>query len=178
MAVISPVRVSLEEWNREWLTDAEATFLALADDAVIGLAGLHIDPDDPTRAENALTAVRREWRGRGVATTLKRRTLAHAAAHGLTEVYTWTRRTTPTCAGSTSGWATSSGNKATRCGRPHPSRCSGLLVVMSAVTAVILAERRLALTPRRGVGWTAAVGRPRDGRLRHGPSPWPLTPAE
>ena len=92
MAVITPVRVSPEEWQREWLTDPEATFLALADGDVIGVAGLHVDPDDPTRAENALTAVRREWRGRGVAITLKRWTLAHAAARGLTEVYTWTQQ--------------------------------------------------------------------------------------
>lgn len=91
MAVISPLQVSLDEWRREWLTDPEATFLALADDEVVGVAGLHLDQDDPSRAENALTAVRREWRGRGVALTLKRKTLAHAAARGLTEVYTWTQ---------------------------------------------------------------------------------------
>jgi mycothiol synthase len=92
MAVITPLRVTLDEWNREWMTDPEAMFLAIADDQVIGLAGLLVDPDEPTRAENALTAVRREWRGRGVAAALKRTTLAHAAAHGLTEVYTWTQQ--------------------------------------------------------------------------------------
>ena len=92
MAVITPIQVTLDEWNREWMTDPEATFLAIADDQVIGLAGLLVDPDEPTRAENALTAVRREWRGRGVAATLKRTTLAYAAAHGLAEVYTWTQQ--------------------------------------------------------------------------------------
>jgi mycothiol synthase len=92
MAVISPVQATLDEWNREWMTDPEATFLALADGEVIGLAGLLIDPDEPTRAENALTAVRREWRGRGVAAALKRTTLAYAAEHGLAEVYTWTQK--------------------------------------------------------------------------------------
>jgi GNAT superfamily N-acetyltransferase len=45
----------------------------------------------PERAENALTAVRRDWRGRGVASHLKRRTLQWAAAHGVSEVYTWTQ---------------------------------------------------------------------------------------
>jgi len=56
------------------------------------VAGLHLDPDEPGRAENALTAVRREWRGRGVASALKRATLVWAAEHGLREVYTWTQQ--------------------------------------------------------------------------------------
>ena len=92
MAVIKPLRVTLDEWHREWMTDPGTMFLAIADGQVIGLAGLLVDPDEPTRAENALTAVRREWRGRGVAAALKRTTLAHAATHGLTEVYTWTQQ--------------------------------------------------------------------------------------
>jgi mycothiol synthase len=92
MAVITPLQVTLDEWHREWMTDPGTMFLAIADGQVIGLAGLLVDPDDPTRAENALTAVRREWRGRGVAAALKRTTLAHAAATGLTEVYTWTQQ--------------------------------------------------------------------------------------
>jgi mycothiol synthase len=54
--------------------------------------GLLPDPDHPRRAEHALTAVRRDWRRRGVATVLKRSTLAWAAGHGFTEVYTWTQR--------------------------------------------------------------------------------------
>jgi RimJ/RimL family protein N-acetyltransferase len=61
------------------------------DGAVIGCAGLHLDSDRPERAENALTAVRRDWRGRGVAAHLKRLTLRWAADHGVTEVYTWTQ---------------------------------------------------------------------------------------
>jgi GNAT superfamily N-acetyltransferase len=63
-------------------------FVALADGEVIGCAGLLPDPDHPRRAEHALTAVRRDWRRRGVATALKRSTLAWAAGHGFTEVYT------------------------------------------------------------------------------------------
>ncbi len=51
-----------------------------------------MDTDHPYRGENALTAVRRDWRGRGIASHLKRRTLHWAADHGLTEVYTWTQR--------------------------------------------------------------------------------------
>jgi mycothiol synthase len=91
MAVVSPVSATAEEWAREWMTEPAATFLALAGDEVIGCAGLLPDTDEPHRAENALTAVRRNWRGRGVAAALKRVTLAWAASHGITEVYTWTQ---------------------------------------------------------------------------------------
>ena len=49
-------------------------------------------PTGPERAENALTAVRRAWRGRGVAAHLKRRTLHWAASNNaLDVVYTWTQ---------------------------------------------------------------------------------------
>ena len=44
------------------------------------------------KAENGYTAVRREWRGRGVAAALKRTTLAWAASHGVTQIQTWTQR--------------------------------------------------------------------------------------
>ena len=45
----------------------------------------------PSRAENGLTVVDRRWRGRGLATALKRRQLAWAAANGIREVVTWTQ---------------------------------------------------------------------------------------
>jgi GNAT superfamily N-acetyltransferase len=73
-------------------TDPEAVFVALADGEVIGCARLLPDADDPGRAEHALTAVRRDWRRRGVAAALKRNCLAWAAGRGLREVYTWTQR--------------------------------------------------------------------------------------
>ena len=86
-----PVLVSREEWEEEFLTWPEATFLALAGDEIVGCAGLELDPDQPDRAEHALTAVARAWRRRGIASMLKRRTLAFAADHGIREVYTWTQ---------------------------------------------------------------------------------------
>ena len=67
-------------------------FLAIAGDDVIGVAGLLLDTDRPERAEVAYTAVRREWRGKAVASTLKRTSMAWAAEHGITEVYTWTQQ--------------------------------------------------------------------------------------
>ncbi len=42
--------------------------------------------------EHGLTAVRRDWRRRGVAAFLKRHVLHWAAVHGLAEVSTWTQR--------------------------------------------------------------------------------------
>jgi GNAT superfamily N-acetyltransferase len=92
MANIAPLEASIEEWERDWISAPQAMFVAVADGQVIGCAGLMLDTDRPERAENALTAVRREWRGRGVAAALKRTTLAWAAANGIDEVYTWTQR--------------------------------------------------------------------------------------
>jgi GNAT superfamily N-acetyltransferase len=88
-AVFEPLEISAEQWNTSWA--AEPMFLALVGGEVIGCAGLHLDTDRPERAENALTAVRRHWRGHGIAAHLKRRTLHWAAGHGVTEVYTWTQ---------------------------------------------------------------------------------------
>ena len=88
-ALFQPLEVTAEQWSTSWAGDP--MFLALYDGQVIGCAGLHRDTDRPERAENALTAVRRDWRGRGVASHLKRRTLRWAAEQGLTEVYTWTQ---------------------------------------------------------------------------------------
>ena len=88
-ALYTPLDISAEQWNTSWRGDP--MFLALYEGEVIGCAGLHRDTDRPERAENALTGVRRDWRGRGVASHLKRRTLQWAAANGLREVYTWTQ---------------------------------------------------------------------------------------
>jgi GNAT superfamily N-acetyltransferase len=44
------------------------------------------------QAEHGLTVVRPDWRGRGVATALKRRQIAYAAAHGIERLMTWTQR--------------------------------------------------------------------------------------
>jgi mycothiol synthase len=85
----TPLHVTSDQWNAYWAGDP--MFLALYDGQVIGCAGVDRDTDRPERGENALTAVRREWRGRGIASHLKRRTLQWAAANGLREIYTWTQ---------------------------------------------------------------------------------------
>jgi GNAT superfamily N-acetyltransferase len=88
-ALYTPLEISAERWSADWRGDP--MWLALVDGEVIGCAGLFRDGDRADRAENALTAVSRPWRGRGVASHLKRRTLHWAAHNGLTEIYTWTQ---------------------------------------------------------------------------------------
>lgn len=85
------VEISPEQWKSEWVTWPEATFVALADGEVVGMAGLARDDDRPERAENVLTTVRRDYRGRGIARALKEATIAWASDHGLQEIYTWTQ---------------------------------------------------------------------------------------
>jgi mycothiol synthase len=91
MATYRPVLVTREQWERDWLAWPEGMFLGLVDGEIVGCAGLERDDDDPSRAENALTAVLRTRRGRGIATALKRMSLAFAAENGIRRVYTWTQ---------------------------------------------------------------------------------------
>jgi mycothiol synthase len=88
-ALHTPLEISAEQWNTSWVGDP--MFLAVHQGEVVGCAGLNRDTDQPERAENALTAVRRDWRGRGIASHLKRLTLQWAAANGISELYTWTQ---------------------------------------------------------------------------------------
>jgi mycothiol synthase len=85
------IQISLDDWEREWITWPEGSFAALADDEVVGCAGLIRDADRPDRAENSLTAVRRDWRRRGLARALKESAIAWASANGIRELYTWTQ---------------------------------------------------------------------------------------
>jgi GNAT superfamily N-acetyltransferase len=91
MPTPAAISITPEIWEREWLSWPEGSFVALAGDELVGCAGLIRDDDRPDRAENSLTAVRRDWRGRGLARALKETVIAWASANGLTEVYTWTQ---------------------------------------------------------------------------------------
>lgn len=92
MAAFAPVAIERDEWLREEATHPAGSFVALAGGEVVGYSGLMRDDDDPTRAEDGLTAVRRDWRRRGLATALKQAELAWAAQNGIKEIYTWTQR--------------------------------------------------------------------------------------
>jgi mycothiol synthase len=85
------VQITLEQWESDWLNWPEATFVALSGHGIVGMAGLNHDADRPDRAENALTAVRRDRRGQGLARMLKETATAWASAHGIREIYTWTQ---------------------------------------------------------------------------------------
>jgi mycothiol synthase len=85
------ISITLEQWEREWINWPEGSFVALADDEIVGCAGLMRDEDRADRAENMLTAVRRDWRGRGLARALKETVIAWGSANGLREIYTWTQ---------------------------------------------------------------------------------------
>lgn len=60
----------------------EATFVALAGDEVVGYAKFSLTAARPRVAAHDLTGVKRAWRGRGIAGTLKRAQIAWAKREG------------------------------------------------------------------------------------------------
>ncbi|MGL6278408.1 MAG: GNAT family N-acetyltransferase [Gaiella sp.] len=83
---------SFEEWLANDMQGAsdrpEAVFVALAGDEVVGYAKLSLTDEDGTVAYHDLTGVLRAWRGRGIASALKRAQIAWAANHGYTRLVT------------------------------------------------------------------------------------------
>lgn len=66
----------------------EATFIALAGDDVVGFAKLGTTQAQPTIAHHSMSAVKRAWRGRGIARALKSAQINWALDHGYTELRT------------------------------------------------------------------------------------------
>lgn len=88
------------EWvanDMDGLSDRpEATFVALAGDLVVGYAKLSLSAGDSERAFHDVTGVRRAWRGRGIASALKRAEIGWAKRNGYTHLETWNEvRNTP-----------------------------------------------------------------------------------
>ncbi len=81
-----------EEWLRKDMQSAgdraDATFVALAGDEVVGYAKLAFSGAQPTTAHHDLTGVKRAWRGRGIATTLKAMQIRWAKENGYEELRT------------------------------------------------------------------------------------------
>ena len=79
-----------EDWmahNMQRPTDSPgATFVALAGGEVAGFAKLSLTA--PAAAGHAMTAVKRAWRGRGIARALKATEINWALANGYTELHT------------------------------------------------------------------------------------------
>lgn len=66
----------------------EATFVAVSGDEVVGYAKLSLSTARPTHAYHDLTAVKRAWRGRGVARALKAAQIGWAQANGFEQLRT------------------------------------------------------------------------------------------
>ena len=79
-------------WREQYLEGPgavpEAMIVALAGNEVVGYTGLRRRGASSPIAENMLTAVRRDWRRRGVATALKREQIARACAVGIERIFT------------------------------------------------------------------------------------------
>ena len=65
-----------------------ACVVAVADGEVVGYTGLRRRGSTSPIAENQLTAVRRPWRRRGIATALKREQIARAREAGIEQIFT------------------------------------------------------------------------------------------
>jgi len=66
----------------------EATFVALAGEEVVGYAKFSLTAAQPRTAHHDLSAVKRAWRGRGVARALKAAQINWALANGYEELHT------------------------------------------------------------------------------------------
>jgi mycothiol synthase len=83
---------SFDEWRARHMLGSgdlpEATFIALAGDEVVGYAKFSLTAARPKVASHDLTAVKREWRGRGVARALKATQIGWAKQRGYEELHT------------------------------------------------------------------------------------------
>ena len=77
---------TFEAWLAAWRPDQ--TFVALDGDEVVGYARLSVDRVRPQAASHYMTAVKRDWRGRGIAGALKRAQIAWAKEAGLERLET------------------------------------------------------------------------------------------
>jgi GNAT superfamily N-acetyltransferase len=66
----------------------DATFVAVAGDEVVGYAKFSLTAAQPTTAHHDLSAVKRAWRGRGIARALKAAQIRWAMENGYAELHT------------------------------------------------------------------------------------------
>jgi mycothiol synthase len=88
---VAGIDIPLESWLAEEATFPGGSFVALEEEQIVGYAGLMRWDGDPAKAEHGLTVVRRDRRRRGLATALKERQIAWAAAHGVRTLVTYTQ---------------------------------------------------------------------------------------
>lgn len=87
-----PTKVPFEEWQKVWghpnlLPDG--WFVALHNDAYVGVSNLWTSQADETILYTGLTGVLRTYRRRGIATALKLQAIRYAQSQGIAEVRTW-----------------------------------------------------------------------------------------
>ena len=82
----------LDQWLRTEATRRGGSYVALHDGDIVGYAGMWEHANGDATAEHGLTAVRREYRRRRIATALKRTQLAWAAQTGVRELVTRTQK--------------------------------------------------------------------------------------
>ncbi len=79
-------------WREQYLEGPgavpQAMIVALSGGDVVGYTGLRRRGAISPIAENMLTAVRRQWRRRGIATALKREQISRARAAGIEQIFT------------------------------------------------------------------------------------------
>jgi GNAT superfamily N-acetyltransferase len=79
-------------WREQYLEGPgavpDALIAALSGNQVVGYTGLRRRGASSPIAENMLTAVRRDWRRRGIATALKREQVARARTAGIEQIFT------------------------------------------------------------------------------------------
>jgi GNAT superfamily N-acetyltransferase len=80
--VIEPYEDWLEHEMKGPADRADATFLAIADDEVVGYSKFSLTTAQPTTAHHDMTAVKRAWRQRGIARALKQTQIIWAKEHG------------------------------------------------------------------------------------------------
>lgn len=86
--VVEPFEDWLEHEMKGSGDRADATFLAVAGDEVVGYSKFSLTAAQPTTAHHDLTAVKRAWRQRGLAGALKRTQIAWAKEHGYERLVT------------------------------------------------------------------------------------------
>jgi GNAT superfamily N-acetyltransferase len=83
---------SFEDWLAHDMQGSgdrpEATFVALAGEEVVGYAKFSLTAAQPMNAHHDLTCVKRAWRRRGIAGSLKRAQIAWAKANGYERLFT------------------------------------------------------------------------------------------
>lgn len=90
---IYPHRAPRPEWLAEQAIGLpeslpEAFVIVRDGPCYVGMSYLHMDPGDPGRLFQRITAVRPEYRGHGIAVALKLKTIEYAQRHGCHEIST------------------------------------------------------------------------------------------